>query len=126
MALWILFCFLFLGIVTGGKLVRMVILTSDEFEAGMIWPTGKVRYTSLKSILKGFNLLFLSLVSEEFRIKTVFVFSLIIFINFFFSFDICGTSFGDCCQIHDLYNEEFPLNFKPGETDKFSGGYLQG
>ena len=34
---------LFVGVANGGRLRAMLSLTSDEFEAGMIWPTGKVR-----------------------------------------------------------------------------------
>ena len=44
----------------------------------------------------------------------------------YFSLDICGISFGNCCQIHDMLSEDFPLNYNPGTIDNFMGEYLQG
>jgi hypothetical protein len=40
------------------------------------------------------------------------------------SLDICGTTYGDCCQINDMTNEN--INFNPGWIDQFSEEYLQG
>jgi hypothetical protein len=42
------------------------------------------------------------------------------------SLDICGLSFNNCCQIHDMLSGDFPMNFNPGVVDNFTGEYLQG